>query len=599
MTTKNYNILRTRIQLRTIVTSVICLCATGGITSVATAAVTAEVSTHQVEPKRLVWVSDTSGEYVKNASNLFLPYSGQVSVADTVCVTMKSDSSHTASLLIDFGEELNGGVTIHSSIRGEQKPVKLHLCFGESVTEAMGCVGEQGATNDHAMRDFDIMAPWLGSVNVGDTGFRFLRIDLSDRNVEYKLKAVVAENRYRDLQQTGTFTSDNELLNKIWNVGAHTVHLCMQDYLWDGIKRDRLVWVGDMHPEVTTVNTVFGSDETVKRSLDFARDDTPLPGWMNGMCSYSLWWIIIHRDLYNYQRDEEYLRLQLPYLQGLVAQIDGLIDENGYEHLDGSRFLDWPTSECHDDITSGLHSLCTMAMEAVADIAGVLGDAKLEKTASNAVKRLLKVQYPVTVCKQTAALALLAGTCGDTAAATRSILDEGPQNFSTFYGYYMIEALAKVGKYEEAVDIIQQYWGKMIELGATTFWENLNWSDVANAAHIDEIVPEGKTDIHADCGAYCYKGLRMSLCHGWASGPTPWLTRHVLGIAPVPGKELKYAIEPHLVGCTRAEGSLPTPLGAITVSHRRLSNGKIESEVKAPQGVKIEARGTKMRLTRF
>ena len=34
----------------------------------------------------------------------------------------------------------------------------------------------------------------------------------------------------------------------------------MQEYLWDGVKRDRLVWLGDMHPEVMTVQSVFGGN---------------------------------------------------------------------------------------------------------------------------------------------------------------------------------------------------------------------------------------------------------------------------------------------------------------------------------------------------
>ena len=52
---------------------------------------------------------------------------------------------------------------------------------------------------------------------------------------------------------------------------SYTVHLNMQEYLWDGIKRDRLVWVGDMHPEVMTIHTVFGENEVVRKSLDFAK----------------------------------------------------------------------------------------------------------------------------------------------------------------------------------------------------------------------------------------------------------------------------------------------------------------------------------------
>ena len=35
--------------------------------------------------------------------------------------------------------------------------------------------------------------------------------------------------------------------------------LNMQDCLWDGIKRDRLVWIGDMHPETMSILAVFGA----------------------------------------------------------------------------------------------------------------------------------------------------------------------------------------------------------------------------------------------------------------------------------------------------------------------------------------------------
>lgn len=70
----------------------------------------------------------------------------------------------------------------------------------------------------------------------------------------------------------------------------------------------------------------------------------------------------------------------------------------------------------------------------------------------------------------------------------------------------------------------------MLKLGATTFWEDFDISWTENAAGIDEIVPEGKTDIHGDFGKHCYKQFRHSLCHGWASGPTAFLSQKVLGI---------------------------------------------------------------------
>ncbi len=88
------------------------------------------------------------------------------------------------------------------------------------------------------------------------------------------------------------------------------------------------------------------------------------------------------------------------------------------------------------------------------------------------------------------------------------ILKDGANDFATFYGYYMLEALAKAGKYQEAMDIISDYWGAMLDLGATTFWENFVYAERVNATRIDQLSISDKFDIHADGGAHCYIGLR-------------------------------------------------------------------------------------------
>ena len=136
--------------------------------------------------------------------------------------------------------------------------------------------------------------------------------------------------------------------------------------------------------------------------------------------------------------------------------------------------------------------------------------------------------------------------------------------------------------------MISDYWGAMIDLGATTYWEHLNYPDVKNAARIDEIVPEGSYDIHADGGAYCYVGLRQSLCHGWGAGPTPWLQRHVLGVRPLEPGFRTVEVKPELGYLSFAEGTVPTPAGPLYVKARKDSNGKTIVEVKAPKGVKVK-----------
>src|SRR3989304_5877073 len=224
---------------------------------------------------------------------------GQILKNNRSVCKMRSKEGLTASLLLDYGKELHGGLQMVLDVSSKNIPARFRVRFGESVGQAMSEIGgTTNATNDHAMRDFIISVPRTGKIEFGNTGFRFVRIELLDTGITVMLKEIRAIFVYRDIPYLGSFQCNDERLNKIWETGAYTVHLNMQDYLWDGIKRDRLVWIGDMHPETSTIAAVFGNNEVVPKSLDLARDITPLPEYMNGMVSYSMWWVIIHHDWY-------------------------------------------------------------------------------------------------------------------------------------------------------------------------------------------------------------------------------------------------------------------------------------------------------------
>ncbi|MDR2470119.1 MAG: alpha-L-rhamnosidase [Tannerella sp.] len=541
-------------------------------------------------PVRLVWKYDAGGQLLRNPEGLLAAgNNGQSELTSKQVCIMRSTENEFPSLLLDFGREIHGGLQLVTSAAGANKPVKIRIRFGESVSEAMSTSGDsQGATNDHAMRDFTMQVPWLGVAETGNSGFRFVRIDLIDPNVTLSLKEVNAIFIYRDIPYLGSFRSSDERLNRIWMTGAYTVHLNMQEYIWDGIKRDRLVWLGDLHPEVMTVSSVFGYNEVIPKSLDLARDITPLPGWMNGMCSYSLWWILIHRDWYLYQGNLSYLKEQQAYLTGLLHLLFTKVDDSGREKLDGGgRFLDWPSSPNTEGINAGLQALMLMAFRAGGELCDALGDVDLAKKCTTVAERMKTQILPHNQLKQAAALLALADMMPAGQADEEVISVGGARNFSTFYGYYMLQAQAKAGNYRTAIDNISRFWGGMLDMGATTFWEDFDLDWMENAAGIDNPVPEGKKDIHADFGAYCYQKLRHSLCHGWASGPTAWLSEHVLGVKVMaPGcKVLK--IEPHLGDLEWVEGTFPTPQGVVNIRHQKGADGKIKSEVKAPKGVKI------------
>ena len=536
-------------------------------------------------PERIVWKESSAGASMQDEDVLLKNGFGQA-VLNGVGYCRMSNGKGINSILLDFGRELQGGLQIVTG-QSPSRTVKVRVRFGESVSEAMCDIdGENGATNDHAMRDFTVELPWLGVAEVGNSGFRFARIDVLGENTELLLQEVRASFKRRDIPYLGSFRCSDPRLNDIWMTGAYTVHLNMQQYLWDGIKRDRLVWTGDINPEVLTIAAVFGANDVVNRSLDLSKDCYGPETWMCGISSYSIWWMITHRQWYMYTGDRTYLDEQKDYVLRLLENLFKYVDENGQETLP-SRFLDWPSSDNPKGIDSGLQALMATGFDTGAALCGIWGEEAIAEKCREVSRKMKAAPRDFNSSKQAAALNVIAGMADPSETAQGTILPGGAHGFSTFYGYYMLEALALSGNYREAMDIMSEYWGGMLDLGATSFWEDFDIAWMENAARIDELVPEGKVDVHRTYGDYCYKGFRHSFCHGWASGPTVWLSRHVLGVKVLEPGCRKVAIEPHLGNLEWVEGTFPTPYGVIEISHKAGADGKVVSRIKAPKEVKI------------
>lgn len=540
-------------------------------------------SRKDIWPHKILW---TSGD-VEHTEVLCKERGLQISMVPKEPFVMRAGKEKCA-VLIDFGCEIHGSLRLQ--VWSETKGIgsRLRIRFGESAMEAMS---EQGgrtnATNDHARRDLITEVGMMSMNVIGETGFRFVRIDLEDTDTMVLFKSITAVLVYKDVPYIGSFSCSDPLLDKIWDTGAYTVHLNMQEYVWDGIKRDRLVWVGDMHTEMKTIGTVFGADDSVEKSLDFSREDTPLPGWMNGMASYSMWYVLILYDRLMYTGDYSFIEKQKDYLIGLSGQLSSCIDANGQDCVTKGRFLDWPSNDRPDIIDAGVQALHYMAADRLEKLFIMLGEEEEAKRCSADKKAL--AGYPVDYkdSKQAAALLVLA-RLKDAEAANDALLSKGgAQGMSTFMGYYILTARAMAGDYQGCLNCIRQYWGGMLSLGATTFWEDFDVAWMTNAAPIDRLTKEGEVDIHGTYGRYCYKGYRHSLCHGWASGATPWLTEQVLGIRILEPGCKKLGITPHLGDLDWAKGTFPTPYGAVAVMHRKRANGSIETEVNAPKEVAV------------
>jgi hypothetical protein len=302
-----------------------------------------------------------------------------------------------------------------------------------------------------------------------------------------------------------------------------------------------------------------------------------------------MWWVLIQEEWWLHNGNREYLGAQKPYLTALLKRMANLVGPDGKERIDGTRFLDWPSSPNQQGVTAGLQALLVMTLESGSRLMTALEDAETAKLCSETAARGRKVVPDTNKSKSGAALLSLAGMTDAKSTSDTVLKVGGPKGISTFYGFYVLQALAKSGDTDTALDFIRTYWGVMLDFGATTFWEDFNLEWTNNAGRIDELVPPGKKDIHGDYGAYCYVGFRHSLCHGWASGPTAWLSQVVLGVKPLEPGCKRVRVAPQLGNLKWAEGKYPTPLGPIHVRHERQPDGTISSQIAAPRGIIVES----------
>ena len=114
--------------------------------------------------------------------------------------------------------------------------------------------------------------------------------------------------------------------------------------------------------------------------------------------------------------------------------------------------------------------------------------------------------------------------------------------------FYELEALCAMGEQTYVTQQIKDYWGGMLKLGATSFWEEYN--------------PNKKGAEHL---AMYGREFGKSLCHAWGASPIYLLGKYYLGVKPTSAGYATYSVEPNLGGLQWMEGKVPTPNGEIAL----------------------------------
>ncbi|MGO8672829.1 MAG: alpha-L-rhamnosidase C-terminal domain-containing protein [Capsulimonadaceae bacterium] len=497
-------------------------------------------------------------------------------------------SDDAPSFVVDFGKEVAGRLRITGLTSG-----KIQIGTGESYEEATQ-LPWGGKTSVSFQPDSFVYTPF--------SAFRYAKLVFTSDTSQPIRFRVVLDDKYYPVTYRGSFSCSDPRITRIWYTGAYTAHLCMQDDIWDAPKRDRARWSGDLHVSGAVIDDAFLDKFLMEQTLQRLHDNDTGAGYINNISGYSCAWICTLADFHRHVGDYAFLAKQHDALISLLTTLHGDIDQHGLfaNQNHGWCFVDWsPDLEVQStDSCAATHMFLIRAVREGAFLLREVGDTDNASKEDQWADALTAAARSLLVDKaantygarlQVNAMAVYSGvsTAQQSASIYHQILDPdspawdhtgvplyNPRVISPYYANYVLRALSASGHTEDGLRVLRTYWGGMLDEGATTFWEAYDprWPKV-----------HYHTYLQADHTA----GTSISLCHGWSSGPTAWLTDYVLGVRPTSGGFKTVDIAPDLGDLSWAEGDVPTPHGPIHVRADKKS-GRLICQVTLPAGVDAE-----------
>lgn len=467
-------------------------------------------------------------------------------------------------ILLDFGREVTGRIELQSD---SDQPADLTVQYGESEMEAL--------RDPYLGIDPIHLAPHATAYGP-KSAFRYVLVRfMGGRDTRYK--SIQLDGIAYPVTYTGSFSSSDQSLNQMWAIGAYTAHLCMQDDIWDAPKRDRGRWMGDLDVSGRTIEDVFGDEFLMEDTLNRLLGTAPVRRDVNGIPGYSAFWVIGEAEYYRHQGSLK--QLEATHTR-LVQLLDYMETELNQHNLFADTNHAWPFVDW-SPVLNGDDALARMGTQfefyaAFADGAWLLQQlhddtnaARFQERAdgikSAAQQYLLDSSGSFGDRWQTNAYAVLSGVANPSQypAIWRNALSSvGKVKYNAliitpYYNYYLTSAMAKMDHRQAALDWIRQYWGGMLNEGATSFWEGYDPSWYKGI------------DFHTSLQADGMSGYRVSLAHGWSSGVTPWLMEQILGIQVTGPGFSTVNIRPDLMDLEWAKGAEPTPRGILSVGIRK------------------------------
>ncbi|MCX2480463.1 alpha-rhamnosidase [Pedobacter sp. MC2016-15] len=449
------------------------------------------------------------------------------------------------SLLVDFGKETFGLVKLHG-LKGKGI---AGIYYGESREEALDTAHCE--TLDKLNINLNTKADTLSPLT---KAFRYVNLQLGPG---MSADSVSMLYEYLPVEDKGNFKCSDEEINRIYEVSKYTFHLNTREFFIDGIKRDRWIWSGDAYQSYLMNYYLLFDSPSVTRTLLALRGKDPVTSHINTIMDYTFYWFMGIHDYYEYTGDQSFIKQFYPRMKSLMDYCLSRRNKDGMmEGMAGDWvFVDWADGLSKQGELSFEQLLLARSLETMAISAKIVNqqaDAKTYHLLAEELKQKIFGKY-WNEDKKALVHSFLNGSPTENVTRYANmfgiffnyfsddqkqqvkkhvLMNPEVQKITTPYmRFYELEALCALGEQPYVLKEMKDYWGGMLKLGATSFWE--------------EYDPARKGSEHLSMYGRPYG---KSLCHAWGASPIYLLGKYYLGVKPLsPGYET-YLVEPVLGG---------------------------------------------------
>ena len=585
-----------------------------------------EPDSRRVEPEALA-VTSLGGKVLER-----VPYS------DSAGLELRASVGRRHGILVDFGREVGGYPHL---VCGSGNCRRVAVQAFESTEHLVNPVLAEGmAIADPLVYLQHFKARTGRKIDLPHCGgFRYLwlyperpgRVTLRDAWVDYTPYLTT------DKDACGYFLSSDDLLNRIWFAGLHTLEMCTVDpalggihgkqrvgegdwVLVDGARRDRMIWSADLSPMAVATYVSNNNTRAVKDSLLSlaayqekngyipACSPGPLAGRIVGgfFGDYVAWWIATLYQYYIHTGDRETVVELFPVMKRALHYLHSQCSGGLYRQTP-LNMMEW----CYSVFRLGkpvytnvmyywaLNSASFLAHEIEEEDVSIgyvsrafrLGEAIERELFDEALGVFIDTTTDRGRIPQDGnSLAIVSSLVSEPDVAT-SILQRFRESLWEEWGstnvdvpYYRLtpglqphnkRVIPFMNNYEALARFVSGDYHGAMEL-VRRCWGTMVQSEPGTTFW--ELM--GRT---GGVGGHLH-----SLCHGWSSGVVPLLSKFVLGIRPVGVGYGRYMVDPRLMELEWVEGRVPVDGGFVEVRAERNRKGDVKVNARAPAGTKIE-----------